>query len=405
MARTLVIPLLATLALFLAWMGGTASVAGDDQQVIAPAYAQEQNVSTLSAADSARLSLIESKRVHELSGHHELAEFMRLRKTSMRGWLPEASLDVAYYALMAIGQPYRLKAMSNDLSEADCVTFTERCIALACTDNWGAAYSLQNRLRFRDGQEAMPNRNRETILDWIPNNAWLFDEITASLEVPVTEFEIHFERRTSSTVYISKEQLPKAYPLLQTGDILLVIADQANPPSDPVTRTRCVHIAIIYKPSDTEPVQILHSYPPTACQWSLARLLKNPRVKGGKILRLKTNARQIVAAELARLDMSTSMNPADMDSKLRLKKGQFGFITPSRAPDFTIDIDGIRYGALRVRPSETLWSLFKGGWKGVANLEVNEAFMQRHPNLEATSYRDDSIYYPISRIDGDKTPF
>lgn len=317
----------------------------------------------------------------------------------MRGQLPEPAQDIASFALMTIDQPYQRRAYSLDLGEADCVTFTERCIALACTDDWKSANLLQDRLRRSRESGAL---NREPILDWIPANQWLLDEVTAQLGVPVSEFTVVFEDRSLPTSYIEKVQLSNAHERLRTGDVLLLIADQPNPPSDPVSRLRCVHMAFIYQSGSSEAPQILHSYPPRAAQWPLDRMLKNRHVRGGKILRLKPGAREIVRAELADRVASATTTPIDVDGQVRLNRGQFGFIVAAREPDTTVEIDGIKYGAIRLRTGETLWSLFKGGWKGIVKLDVNQPFMQRHPELDMNSYQGDTIYYPMSWSNGDK---
>lgn len=148
-----------------------------------PAGAQS---GTLSNAERTLYNELSSRKLHEFQGQTDLAEYMRLRQLALSHQLPAPAQDVAHYARMSLGQPYRRGAYDRDLSETDCVTFTERCIALGCTDNWAAAYKLQARLRYKDGSGRTADLNREPILDWIPNNAWLFDEVTASFPADTT---------------------------------------------------------------------------------------------------------------------------------------------------------------------------------------------------------------------------
>ncbi len=357
---------------------------------------------TLSEAERALYDQLSSGKLHEFRGQTDLAEYMRLRQLALNHQLPAPAQDVAHYARMSLGQPYRRRAYDRDLSEADCVTFTERCIALGCTDNWAAAYKLQGRLRYKDGSGRTADLNREPILDWIPNNAWLFDEVTAQLGTPLSTFDLVFENRVQQVAYVAKQDLPAAYPRLETGDVLFIIADSPNPPSDPAWRTRCVHMAIIYK-HDLK-VDILQSYPPAASQWRLEHFMRNPYFRGGLFVRLRPGASELVAAELTRMAGRFQASPADIDNICRMRREQFAFVTASRPAEETRDIAGIRYGMVQIRPGETLWGLFRGGWKSVSNLGVNQEFMQRHPTLEAEDYQGDWIYYPISRTDGDTTP-
>jgi len=299
---------------------------------------------------------------------------------------------------MSVGQPYERKAWAFDLQQADCVTFTERCIALGCTDTWEQAYRLQNRLRYRNGTGDKADLNQEPILDWLPANGWLIAEMTAGLGVPLSEFDAHFEQRDQRTAYIPKEDLPTAYPKLETGDIVLIIADSLNPPSDPVMRTRCVHMAILIKEHGR--IDMLHSYPPAASRWPLDRMLRNRYVRGAKILRLRPEARQLAAAESGRLQTRFNATVNQLDNRMAASKGRMGFISASRAPDSIAVINGIEYGVIQLAPGETLWSLFRGAYKGVCALPVNQEFMSKHPDLNAEKYAGERVYFPI-RPSGD----
>ncbi|HOJ56830.1 MAG TPA: hypothetical protein PK184_09815 [Phycisphaerae bacterium] len=353
----------------------------------------------LAPEQRARYQSLQARKLHELAEHRELAEYLRLRSMIQAGKTVNVGEEVAYWAFKSLGQPYQRKTRSFNLEQADCVTFTERCIALGCTDNWLAAYKLQNRLRYRDGSGNEADRNREPILDWVPANSWLMAEVTTELGVPLKEFDVYYEGRQQRTAYIAKEELPQAYDQLLTGDILLVIGETPNPPSDPVVRTRCVHMAIVYR--EGQQVDILHSYPPAASRWPLDRLLRNPYIRGVKVLRLKAQARALAAAEVQRLSGRFEMTPNQLDNQLLLSKGRPGWVTASRPPEATEVIDGIEYGIIHIRPGETLWSLFKSGYKGVCALPINKAFVSRHPDLK--NYEGERVYFPIRRA-GDTSP-
>lgn len=370
--------------------------------VLARHRASLGQAASLSEPEQSVLAELASKQVHEFRGHAELAEYLRLRAKERKAAPPAPADAIADFALRSIGQSYRRNAWMHDLSEADCVTFTERCIAVGCTDTWLGARKLQHRLRYRDGNGNRANMNHEPILDWIPANSWLFDEITAAPGVPLVEFDAYYEGRSQRVSYIPKDALLKVGEHLRSGDILLAIGETANPPTDPVVRTRCVHMAILYKADGVTPVvELLHSYPPAASRWPIERLFRNRYIRGAKILRLKPDARAIVATELARFADRFNATANQVDNEARLRKGEFGFIPAiRRAPDQIVTIEGVEYGLVQLKPGETLWSLFGPAYKSVCRMPVNQPFMARHPDLRAEDYAGDSIYY-ARRMAGD----
>ena len=307
---------------------------------------------------------------------------------------------MSLFARKTIGQQYVRNAWQHDLAQGDCVTFTERCIALGCTDSWEAAVRVQNRLRYKDGNGGAKNLNREPILDWIPNNAWLFDDVTGQLGVKTVEFQAVFEGREIKAAYMPREELSQAGEALKTGDIVIIVGDTKTEP-DPVVRTRAIHMGIIEKrpKGSREDVRILQSYPPAANDYRLEALLRNPHMRGCKFLRLKADARQIVADKVAKMQPAAKAIPAEFDNRAKLRKGEFAFVTPSRSPDSVIVKDGVEYGVIRVKPGETLWSLFKSGYKSVVNLEKNQAFKAKHTDLDVKKYEGEEICYPIRRVE------
>lgn len=376
------------LALFLV------ALAGDDAPLPA-----DKAAGLLKPDQAARLDTLSVKPLHS-STHAELAEFMDLRKTKLAGELPPPADDIVLFAQKSIGQPYVRNAWQHDLSQGDCVTFTERCIALGCTDSWEAAIKIQNRLRYKDGNGGAKNLNNEPILDWIPNNAWLFDDVTDQLGAKTAEFLAVFEGREAKAVYVPKEELPVAGGNLKTGDIVIIVGDTKTK-ADPVVRTRAIHMGIIQKrPKRTgEDVRILQSYPPAANDYRLEALLRNPHMLGCKFLRLKADARTIVADKVANMKSAAKATPAEFDNRAKQRRGEFAFVTPSRSPDSVVVKDGVEYGVIRVKPGETLWSLFKGGYKSVVNLEKNQTFKAKHPDLDVNKYEGEEVYYPIRRVE------
>lgn len=85
---------------------------------------------------------------------------------------------VGYWAQRCIGMPSSPAPRSNDLSQADCMTFVMRCLALGLSMTWDDYYLLTTRMKYQDGDLNEFKRNQFTELQWIPNNAWILDDMT-----------------------------------------------------------------------------------------------------------------------------------------------------------------------------------------------------------------------------------
>ena len=110
------------------------------------------------------------------------------------GWLEEHEKDpiqrVIHLARKNIGQPYEIFLLGEGpfetydpdpmycLQQSDCVTFVEHTFAMALSRDWAGFFKTLQRLRYKDGKVGMLTRNHESVADWDPNNAWLFEEIT-----------------------------------------------------------------------------------------------------------------------------------------------------------------------------------------------------------------------------------
>lgn len=375
---------------------------------IADLPATSQPGEVLPPDDAARYAALQAAPLHGLK-NVDLADFMRLRKLALGGQLPEPAPDIGFWALKGIGQPFRLSARSHDLSESDCVTFSEWCIALGCTDDWRAAYRLQNRLRCLRGWGSVPCLHRDAVAEWIPSNSWLFDDITQALGAVTATFDVELKPekvaeclaeqdlqpassdRLTVSHYLPKEALlGNVADRLQTGDIIFVISRFIK---SGVWRARCIHQAIVYR--DGPALAVIHSTPPAVAQWPLDRLFAASSVLGCKVLRLKPNARQLVLDDFAHLEIDLNVSPQVVDSSIAAGKGDFAFMTATRDHDGTLVRDDIVYGFVDIRQGETLWSLFGPKWKSLSNLAINHDFMTRYPDLRAESYAGARIYYPL----------
>src|SRR2546430_371168 len=106
---------------------------------------------------------------------------------------PDPIQRVIHLGRKDIGQPYEIYLLGEGpyelydpdpmycLEKSDCVTFVEHTYAMALSRDWPSFFRTLQRLRYKEGKIGMRTRNHESVADWDPNNAWLFEEITSRL--------------------------------------------------------------------------------------------------------------------------------------------------------------------------------------------------------------------------------
>ena len=251
---------------------------------------------------------------------------------------PELPRRVVHLGRKNIGQPYEIYLLGefpyelNDpdpiycLSKSDCLTFCEHMYAMALSRDWWTFLRTLERLRYRDGVVGMLTRNHYTEADWNRNNAFLFEDLTASLGtgkvcVPLHEtikrtaffakFGIgqdipdeHFEDR-----YIPKERVPEILDELRGGDFVNIVRGDAN--SQYVGHTGLIAIA----PDGTP--DFLHSAAAAVREQPLTDFVeKDRRCVGIKILRLRPDAQQRMDAALAAPSPATDVSEATLTAAL-----------------------------------------------------------------------------------------
>jgi hypothetical protein len=131
------------------------------------------------------------------------------------------------------------------LEKSDCVTFVENTYAMALSRDWPSFFRTLQRIRYKDGKIGTLTRNHESTADWIPNNAWLFEEITEKLAEGKATAPMHQTWRpaaffaqwgigqdlpsvTIDTVYIPWANISSIVPELQDGDLCLIVKGNAK---------------------------------------------------------------------------------------------------------------------------------------------------------------------------------
>ena len=154
----------------------------------------------------------------------------------------------------AMGTPYLLGPLGEgpqapfdkdpliDLKQVDCVTFCEQTLALALSQNYDQAFATLQKIRYKQGEQKMECRNHFTMADWVPNNAWLMQDITPKMQrhawltrsishqklfagQNLLGIQVREADRTLKQAYIPEEHLLKALKELRSGDIGVLIQE------------------------------------------------------------------------------------------------------------------------------------------------------------------------------------
>ncbi len=177
-----------------------------------------------------------------------------LQKTSAAE--PAFIRRLAIYSERAIGTPYRWFPLGEgapgkydrdpliDFTRVDCLTFCEQTLAMALSQNSDKMFTTLQRLRYRDGDIDIRARNHFTIADWLPNNSWLVEDVTAAIGgelltsmtksidraaalrqkgVPQKELAAIPPPQTITVQYIPEANLPAIKASLQGGEIGCVV--------------------------------------------------------------------------------------------------------------------------------------------------------------------------------------
>ena len=236
----------------------------------------------------------------------------------LAGKEPDPIQRVIHLARKNIGQPYEIFLLGEGpfetydpdplycLDKSDCVTFVEHTYAMALSRDWPGFFRTLQRLRYKDGKVGMLTRNHESVADWDPNNAWLFEDITAKLAggkvtAPMrlvwkpSKFFAQFgigqdlPDVTVKTVYIPRDKVESILPELKEGDIVHIVRGDS--------KAQWVgHFGLVAHGPKGE-VNMIHSAEPAVREQGLMDYLeKNPKTLGYKFLRMRDNPQAIVEA-------------------------------------------------------------------------------------------------------------
>ena len=310
----------------------------------APAKAEEPLV-TMTPEERQVFADLDARTIQSLR-NTDLGQYLPLREKAIAtdGLRFIAHEEVGRMGRRAVGQAFRLNAVQFDLAEGDCVSFVNRTLALALAKDWDSYYLLIERIRHKDGVVEYKNRNFFTLGDWLPNNAWLLDDVTAQLgpadNRPAQSFthvvrpKVFYERpaapgsaftritfkgsdyespdkETRTESYVPTQRIPEVLRDLRTGDVVLILRPANG------GHMGCDHMGLIAVAADGQ-VNILHSAPRQVREEPLTGFLERCNwISGLRFLRLKDNARELAAQQVTAMTGQVSVpTPAEQDVKI-----------------------------------------------------------------------------------------
>jgi hypothetical protein len=233
---------------------------------------------------------------------------------------PDPIARVVHLARKNIGQPYEIYLLGEFpyelydpdpmycLEKSDCVTFVENTYAMALSHDWPSFFRTLQRLRYKDGKVGMLTRNHESVADWDPNNAWLFEEITAKLGDGKAAVPMHLTWRPSKffakwnigqdlpdvtveSVYIPRDRISSILSDLKDGDVVHIV--RGNEKEQYVG-----HFGLVARGAGGE-VNMVHSAEPAVREQGILNFLeKNPNTLGLKFLRPRPQPQELVDAQV-----------------------------------------------------------------------------------------------------------
>ncbi len=268
----------------------------------------------------------------------------------------ELTERVIHLGRQNIGQPYEIFLLGEFpyefhdpdpiycLSKSDCLTFCEHMYSMALSHDWWGFLSALQRIRYRDGIIGMVTRNHYTIADWNRNNAFLFEDMTAKLGDGEANVPLHQVCRRAKFFkqfgigqdvpdepiddqYVPKESVPDILHELRNGDFVNII--RGNDESQ-----YCGHTGLITI-GDDGTLNFLHSARPAVREQPLLGYINTNRgCLGIKILRLRTDAEEIMTLALASSSGATEVSEETLSARLAATPLLSTGVPPSYAEDW-----------------------------------------------------------------------
>lgn len=129
-----------------------------------------------------------------------------------------------------------------NFQETNCMVYCEHVLALSISDSWDNFFNNLQQIRYKDGLIGMKTRNHYTIADWLPENNWILDNVSAKVGGEYTasmtrtiSHENFFKRkgmddlryikldRSITVEYVPMKHLDKVKSKIHDGDIVAML--------------------------------------------------------------------------------------------------------------------------------------------------------------------------------------
>ncbi|MBW6458451.1 MAG: DUF1460 domain-containing protein [FCB group bacterium] len=161
---------------------------------------------------------------------------------------------IRLYSEMFLGTPYSWTATGDgpyalletwplvSFDSTNCMVYCEHVLALSVSDSWDHFFNNLQQIRYKDGIIGMKTRNHYTMADWLPENAWLLDDVsrkvggeyTASMTRTIshdtffrgkgmTDLRYIKPDRRITVEYVPMEHLDKVKANIRNGDIVAML--------------------------------------------------------------------------------------------------------------------------------------------------------------------------------------
>ncbi|MEA2077415.1 MAG: DUF1460 domain-containing protein [Candidatus Marinimicrobia bacterium] len=129
-----------------------------------------------------------------------------------------------------------------NFQETNCMVYCEHVLALSISDSWDNFFNNLQQIRYKDGLIGMKTRNHYTMADWLPENDWILNDVSAKVGGEYTasmtrtiSHENFFKGkgiddlryikldRSITVEYVPMEHLDKIKSQIHDGDIVAML--------------------------------------------------------------------------------------------------------------------------------------------------------------------------------------
>ncbi len=159
-----------------------------------------------------------------------------------------------YFSAYFLGTPYDFKCVGDGINalmedyplvnfkETNCMALCEHVLALAISDSWDNFFNNLLHIRYKNGLIGMKTRNHYTMADWLPQNSWILDDVSAEVGGKITkkmtrtishrdfftnkgivDMRYVMDDRTLTIDYVLLADLHKIESAVKQGDILTLL--------------------------------------------------------------------------------------------------------------------------------------------------------------------------------------